>query len=423
MVNLEFLTLREAGVILIDCVHKTPLEAPSGMKYIAIPQMKDGRIFTKDARVISKEDFVEWTKKAKPLFNDVILSRRCNPGESAYVPSGVDWALGQNLVLIRSNGKKIYPPYLRWLLRSPNWWEQVNKFINVGAIFDSLKCADIPNFVLPIPTLEYQEKAASLLNAIDGKIELNNQINVTLDEIAKAIFKEWFIDFGPVKAKFEDRIPLNLEPKTAALFPNTYIESELGLIPEGWRIGTIADISKHNICVLKKSDPMNVIEYVEISGVGNGVVNQVSVFQRGQEPSRAKRKIAHGDTVLSTVRPDRAAYFLALKPSSNLIVSTGFAVFTPKDENWSFLHSILTRKSFFEELGRLADGGAYPAISAETISQQPIVIPPQSLIDAYHKIASVLYELKFSQLEENNVLAKKRDLILPEITSGNINLQ
>lgn len=81
--------LNEAGVTLIDCDHKTPAAQASGYPYVGIPQLKDGHIRLDGARLISEEDFVLWTKKAKPQLNDVILSRRCNPGESAYVPDSL----------------------------------------------------------------------------------------------------------------------------------------------------------------------------------------------------------------------------------------------------------------------------------------------------------------------------------------------
>lgn len=135
------ISLREANVSLIDCEHRTPAKAASGVPYIAIPQIKNGRIDITDARRISQEHFMEWTRKAAPQPYDVVLSRRCNPGETAFVPPGLDFALGQNLVLLRADGTKIYPPFLRWLVRGTDWWEQIGKFINVGAVFDSLKCA------------------------------------------------------------------------------------------------------------------------------------------------------------------------------------------------------------------------------------------------------------------------------------------
>lgn len=140
------LSLREAGVTLIDCVHKTPAAAPEGYPYIAIPQMKNGTIDIDDARRISAADFREWTKKARPQLHDVVLSRRTNPGVTATFGDRCDFALGQNLVLLRADGCRVRPDFLRWLVRSPGWWQQIEKFLNVGAVFDSLRCADVPRF-------------------------------------------------------------------------------------------------------------------------------------------------------------------------------------------------------------------------------------------------------------------------------------
>src|SRR5438067_2344400 len=169
------LSLREAGVSLIDCEHRTPPASSNGTgyPYIAIPQLKQGRLDLSDVRRISREHFAEWTRKAKPQPNDEILSRRCNPGETAVVPENIDCALGQNLVLLRADNAKMFPPFLRWLVRGPDWWEQIGKFLNVGAVFDSLRCADIPNFHLPIPPISEQRAIASVLGGLDDKIELN----------------------------------------------------------------------------------------------------------------------------------------------------------------------------------------------------------------------------------------------------------
>ena len=92
------MSLREAGVSLIDCDHRTPPASASGYPYIAIPQIKEGRLNLSDVRYITREHFLDWTRKAKPQHHDVILSRRCNPGETAVVPAGLECALGQNLV-------------------------------------------------------------------------------------------------------------------------------------------------------------------------------------------------------------------------------------------------------------------------------------------------------------------------------------
>ena len=195
------LTLQEAGVKLIDCVHKTPAAVPTGRAYIAIPQLSNGRIDFSTARRISDTDFNLWTKKAKPQAWDIILSRRCNPGETALVAPSEEFAVGQNLVLLRADGTQIHPPFLRWLTRSPEWWVQVQKNLNVGAVFDSLKCADVPNFELLIPPKAEQEAIAYVLGSLDDKIEQNRRTGRALEGLARATFKAWFVEFEPVKAK------------------------------------------------------------------------------------------------------------------------------------------------------------------------------------------------------------------------------
>ena len=240
----EVLTLRDAGVTLIDCDHRTPAAVDRGYPYVTIPQLRDGRINLSDARRIAPKDFVEWTRKASPAANDVVLSRRCNPGETAYVPIGVEFALGQNLVLLRADGKRVFPPFLRWLTRSPEWWVQIGRFLNVGAVFDSLKCADIPRFELSVPPLVEQRAIAHILGTLDNKIELNRRMSETLEAMARALFKSWFVDFEPVRAKSEGRDP-GLPLDLAALFPDRFVESELGKIPEGWGIGRLGDVATH----------------------------------------------------------------------------------------------------------------------------------------------------------------------------------
>lgn len=191
-------SLKNLGVSLIDCVHKTPKATDNGIPYIGIPQMKNGAVdFSASPRLISEDDFNLWTVKAKPTFGDIILSRRCNPGETAYVPQGAKFALGQNLVLLRPDPEIIHPGYLRWAVNSPIWWDEVSKYKNPGAIFDSLKCADIPDFQIPEPPYQEQVLIDKCLLSLSDKIELNRQINQTLEQMAQTLFKSWFVDFDP----------------------------------------------------------------------------------------------------------------------------------------------------------------------------------------------------------------------------------
>ena len=225
------MSFREAGIRLIDCVHKTPAAQLVGYPYVAIPQMKNGRVDFSEARRISHADFVEWTKKARPQVHDVVLSRRTNPGVTATFGIEVDFALGQNLVLLRADGAVVNPEFLRWLVVCPDWWAEIEKYNNVGAVFDSLKCADVPNFRLPIPPKPVQISISELLGSMDGKIELNQRMNETLEAMAQAIFRDWFVDFGPVRRKLEGATdPVVI---MGGLMPDPACAAELaGLFPD-----------------------------------------------------------------------------------------------------------------------------------------------------------------------------------------------
>lgn len=262
-----------------------------------------------------------------------------------------------------------------------------------------------------------------LETALDDKIELNRRMNETLEAMARAIFKSWFVDFDPVKAKAEGKTPKGCSPEMTNLFPDSFTDSDLGPIPTGWRIGKIDDVSETNARTLGKDDHLDVIEYVEISQVNRGDIAGTTVYRRGKEPSRARRRLRHGDTVLSTVRPERKAYFLCLDPSEQLIASTGFAVVSPHPNTWAFVHSALTMPTVFDYLGHIADGGAYPAVRPEIISSYEIVIPSDELIASYHQQCAPLYETAALNRRESRTLASIRDALLPKLLGGEIRIK
>ncbi|MCG2738637.1 MAG: restriction endonuclease subunit S [Syntrophaceae bacterium] len=272
-----------------------------------------------------------------------------------------------------------------------------------------------------VPPIKEQQAIACILGALDDKIELNRRINRTLEAMARAIFKSWFVDFDPVRAKVACGQLPGLAPHIADLFPATFEDSELGEIPKGWKLKTVAEIALINTRTLGKNDAIEVVDYIEISKVMRGQVSEITRYERGAEPSRARRRLGHGDTALSTVRPDRGAYFLCLNPPDTLIASTGFAVASPKNGSWAFLHVALTRPDVGQELGRLADGGAYPAVRPEVIGGLPVVTPSNDqLINAYENVAQPLFKKADRNRAENTSLSAIRDNLLPKLISGEL---
>ena len=277
----------------------------------------------------------------------------------------------------------------------------------------------LSHLTVPLPPLPVQHRIADILGSLDDKIELNRRTNETLEAMARALFKSWFVDFDPVVAKSEGRQPEGMDAETAKLFPSSFEESEIGRVPKGWKVKTVSENADINTWTLGKNDDLNLIQYVEISEVNRGDIGNIQIFERGKEPSRARRRLRHGDTVLSTVRPDRRSYFLCLNPPQELIASTGFAVLSPMKVPWSFLHAGLTQPDVFDHLGQHADGGAYPAVRSELIGAWSLACPQDAQIfDSFHKVCAPLFEQTECNRCACRTLADLRDALLPELISG-----
>lgn len=412
------LTLKDAGVHLLDCVHKTPPAAETGLPYVAIPQMHNGEINLSEARKISLKHFKEWTQKTCPKPFDVVLSRRCNPGETAYVRNGMVFALGQNLVLLRADNTHVRSSFLRWLVRSHYWWDEIEKFRNVGAVFDSLRCADVPKFQLPIPPLKDQGAIALLLDSLDDKIDLNRRMNETLEAMAQAILKDWFVDFGPVRAKAEGRPPY-LSPEVWALFPDALDDEDK---PVGWGVASLSEFAYLNPESWSKNSQPVKIKYVDLANTKWGVIETVQQLNWKEAPSRAQRILRIGDTIVGTVRPGNGSF--SFIGQEGFTGSTGFAVLRPKMDRYrEFVYLSATSSENIERLTHLADGAAYPAVRPDVVIETESIKSDEELLVHFSEIVRPL----FFQIESNKVMSKDlaqfRDLLLPKLMSGEIRLR
>ncbi len=406
------LTLRDAGVKLIDCVHKTPAAQESGYPYVGIPQMRDGWIDFDNARKISREDFCEWTKKAKPQQHDVVLSRRTNPGVTAIDRTSTDFALGQNLVLLRADGCQIDPPFLKWLARSPAWWKQIEKFKNVGAVFDSLKCADVPNFELPVPPIKTQRMMGGLLDAIDVKIDLNRRMNETLEAMARAIFKDWFVDFGPTRAKAEGRAPY-LAPELWDLFPDALDDEGK---PVGWQ-----DISIYEFSDVVYGAPFASKQFSsEKAGVPLIRIRDLATHSPGVSTEQVHKKghvIQPGDIVVGMDGEFRLEIWKGPEGWLNQRVCH----FEPKPKiPKSYLSEALKEPLAFFERGKT--GTTVIHLAKSDIDTFKLTHPGDFILEAFAELVEPLLCRTVSNALESRTLARVRDLLLPKLMSAEIRL-
>ena len=413
------MSLREAGISLIDCDHRTPPAVEHGYPYVAIPQVRDGRINLNGVRRITRKHFDEWTRKAAPESFDVVLSRRCNPGETGFVSEGLKFALGQNLVLLRSDGKTIFRPFLRWLVRGPQWWDQVSMYINVGAVFDSLKCADIPYFCLPIPPLSEQRAIAHVLGTLDEKIELNRRMNETLEAMARALFKSWFMDFDPVRAKMAGHDP-GLPKHLADLFPDRLVDSELGPIPEGWEVKALDRIANfQNGLALQKFRPIESEKRLPVVKIAQLRSGQADSGEWATENITPECIVDDGDVIFSWSGSLMVKIWCGGRAALNQHL---FKVTSAKYPKWLYLHCIESHLPEFQSIA-VDKATTMGHIKRHHLTEAKFAVPDQNCFVVANDTFSDLLEKKVSNVLESKVLAALRDVLLPKLVSGAIRLK
>ena len=425
--EIPLLSLRDAGVKLIDCVHKTPAGVDQGFPYIAIPQLTEGRIDVDSARRISERDMLEWNIKCDPQEDDIVLSRRCNPGVTAVVPKEFRGSLGQNLVLLRATDPNLMEPkYLRWVTRGSEWWNEVGRYINVGAVFESLRCADIPEFAIPVPPVAEQQAIAHILGTLDDKIELNRKTNETLEAMANALFKSWFVDFDPVRAKAEGR-PTGLQAEISDLFPDSFEDSELGEIPSGWRVRPLSDI----FSIQGGSQPP-AKTFVDIPGNGYVRLLQIRDFIGDNHltyvPESKNLRIVGEDDVLIGRYGSGSGRFMddsLGRPLRGLSGAINVAVVKtlPRQKNMIELIYCMVLSGWFY---RQIVGGSSRAVQAgfrkEDLDLIPFPLPPNSILDAFQEIGSKFWHRTKALDVQTKSLCQIRDALLPKLISGEIRI-
>lgn len=406
---------------VFDGPHATPKKIEAGPYFLSISSLENGKLDLSKSAHVSDEDFKKWTRRVKPEEGDILFSYETRLGEVAMMPAGVTACLGRRMGLLRPDRTKILPEYLLYAYQSPAFQETIRSKTIHGATVDRIALKELPSFPIQVPPILEQEKIVNVLKGYDRKLILNAETNKTLEQMAQAIFKSWFIDFDPVKAKMNGEQPEGMDAATASLFPEK-LDSETG-IPVGWSQGVIADIAKLNAKSWTKKNQPAQVHYVDLANTKNGVIETVTTYDFDDAPSRARRILNSGDTIVGTVRPGNRSFAFIGETEQPLTGSTGFAVLSPKEEFWtSFVYLATTNDDSIYEYARLADGGAYPAIKPVVVADTPCVIPTTNIAQKFWQLTGAMLKKAHQNRCENEELAKLRDTLLPKLLSGDIEL-
>ena len=345
-----------------------------------------------DKYVVAEGDIVVGMDGSKIGKNRAIITRQDLPS-----------ILAQRVGRINAKPKIAEQKFL-WQLINNKIFEEYIDNVKTGTSIPHISLTQIGNFEIKLPPLQEQKTIASILSALDDKIKLNLQMNQTLEEMSMALYKHWFVDFGP----FQD---------------GEFVDSELGEIPKGWEVKSIKDIAEVNSKSISKNAKLDIIDYIDIASVGEGWVENIQPILFSEAPSRARRIISDGDIVWSTVRPNRKSRFLTLGFNNRTIVSTGFAVTSPKTVPYSFLYPFTCTENFVDYLVSRATGSSYPAVTGKIFEEAKLVVPIQNILEKYNEIAEPLY-LQFSKNNiENQTLTQLRDTLLPKLISGEVRVK
>ena len=299
--------------------------------------------------------------------------------------------------------------------------------LDSGSAIPSTSRSDFYGLPVALPPLPEQRAIAHVLGTLDDKIELNRRMNETLEEMARALFKSWFVDFDPVRAKMDGRwrrresLP-GLPAEHYDLFPDRLVPSELGEIPEGWEIGTVSQLAERiqNGGTPKRSEP-TYWDANDISWLTSGEVRQSFVLDTqnfisrlGLERSSAKMVPARS-ILVALYGATAGQVSMNMRPlSTNQAVSA----IIPGDGNRYFC--LVSLKSQVRELGNRAVGSAQQNISKKAVESTILVLPPIGLRLQYDTMVEGLVDQIFENLDESHTLGTLRDALLPKLVSGEV---
>lgn len=374
-----------------------------GVPVIKIQNVRAGRVKLEGCSYVSDE--VAVTASRYRLYRgDVLVTMSGEIGSVGVVRTDEHLLLNQRvgrIMLLDPDAAEIR--YIAYALQDP-CIKSMMEAIAYGAAQPNISPTLIGSLPLWLPPRATQTAIANVLEAFDDLIENNRRRLEVLDEMARAIYREWFVKF---RYPGHEDVPM--------------VDSALGLIPDGWEVQPLAAIATVNGSSRKPGGD-EVFRYLDISALSERHIGELEAIGGSSAPGRARRVVSPGDTVWATVRPNRRAHALLVAPDSDWIASTGLAVLTPSTVSPDFLFETSSATAFSDWLVGRATGSAYPAVRAKDFEEAPIVVPDVAVDAAFADKVSPMHDLSWRLRNECSRLAALRDLLLPKLVTGQIDI-
>jgi type I restriction enzyme S subunit len=386
-----------------DGTHDSPKEVLSGGKNLVTSRhIKGGLLDLSTSYKISGSDYEEINKRSKVDQWDILFSMIGTVGEVLLVKDPPDFAI-KNVGLFKSKDE-ITGKWLYYYLQSPNAKEEI--FMSMrGSTQQYIPLGALRSFPIrhPQSTGEMRE-ITNILGTLDDKIELNRKTNETLEAIAKALFKSWFVDFDPVRAKAEGR-PTGLPAEISDLFPDSFEDSELGEIPSGWSVAALSDIAR----ISTGKRPASVAD-------SRSSANHIPVYGGAGVMGYTRNALTDGEPILATGRVGTLG--VVNRVLEKAWISDNTLIINPGKTNFVYVyHFLLT-----QDLKSLNRGSTQPLLSQTELKSLPIARPPQSLLSTFCELTQHWQERQASLLKDNVNTKALLDALLPKLISGEIRI-
>ena len=415
---------------VIDNRGKTCPTADSGIPLIATNCIRNELLYPtyEKVRFVSPQTYSTWFR-GHPRPGDILFVNKATPGRVCLVPDPVDFCIAQDMVAVRADPNKVYPRYLFAVLRSPIAQERIAR-MHVGTLIPHFKKGDFDKLFLPLPGSEEQKFIGDIYFELSAKIELNRRMSETLEAMARALFKSWFMDFDPVRAKAEGR-DSGLPQPLADLFPARLVDSELGEIPEGWEVAGLGEMintvkgTSYRSEELAESDTALITLKSFARGGGyraDGLKSFSGVYKPAQVVVPGEIVIACTDVTQAAEVIGRPAVARATNEFRTLVASLDTLIVRPREPEMtrSFLYFLAGTEEFAAHTYAYTTGTTVLHLSKDAVPSFRFACPPPELVKLFEFTgSSVLGRLQAID-QESDVLANMRDALLPKLISGEL---
>ena len=419
-----FAPLESCLEALIDYRGKTPEKTDSGIPLITAKIIKRGRI-EKATEFIAEDNYASWMRRGIPKEGDIVLTVEAPLGEVAQLGSE-KIALAQRVVTLRGKEGVLDNTYLLYLLQTEEMLDQL-KARATGTTVLGIKQSELRKVPLSLPPIAQQRSAASILKTLDDRLTLLRETNATLETIAQSLFKSWFVDFDPVRAKAEGFEPEGMDAATAALFPDSFEESERGLVPQGWRGASLADLANFQNGYAFKSKDWVATGHpvVKIGDVKPGIIDLVGCSFVTPETTRGldRFKLERGSLLVGmTGYVGETGLVPTVNPSAYLNQRVGCFSTANGLADLGFVYCLVRNPAFKIFAEAQSHGSAQANVSGTALVAYPVVIPSSDVLEQFNGVIAPVLESILSNHEQAQNLAQLRDTLLPRLISGQLRL-